>query len=327
MTAAAAWPVASIGVPVYNGEAYLERALAALAAQTFDALEIVVSDNASTDGTEEIARDFVRRDPRVSYHRSDANRGAAWNFNRTFALARGRYFKWAASDDECRPELVARCVDVLDSGDPSIVLGYPKTVVIDAGSNVVGDFEDELALLEERPSQRLARLLRTSTEYHPIFGLIRTDVLRRTRLIDSFVASDIALLVELAIAGKFYEVPERLFARRFHTNTSVVAHPGGPDRAVWFDPANRGRVVMPMTRLTAAILGSIHRAGLGAREESRCLAAVGRHWLPKHGRDMGGELKSAMAAKTGARVPLPRRARPILPRPVADADADRRQAR
>lgn len=300
-------PLVSIGVPVFNGERFLARALGSLVAQDFDALEILVCDNGSTDGTREVARSFARRDPRVSYHRSDVNRGAAWNFNRAFALSRGRYFKWAACDDECLPRLVPACVEALDEAAADAVLCYPKTMLIDEDGGVVGGFEDDLELCEPLPHQRLARLLRSDTEYHPVFGLVRRDVLRTTRLIDRFVGSDIALLAELAVAGRFLEVPERLFARRFHSGTSVIANPRPEDRAAWFDPARGRRVVLPVARLAAAFTGSVWRAELGPAEKARCLSVIERDWVLRRWRDIAGEVKQAAAAST--RRATPRRAK------------------
>jgi glycosyltransferase involved in cell wall biosynthesis len=106
-------PKVTIGVPVYNGEKYLAAALDTLLAQSFEDFELIISDNASTDCTEEIARAYAARDGRVRYERSGANRGCAWNHNRVFALARGRYFRWAAHDDLCAPTLLARTVELL----------------------------------------------------------------------------------------------------------------------------------------------------------------------------------------------------------------------
>lgn len=292
-----AQPRVSIGVPVYNGERFLPRALQTLVDQDYDPLEIIVCDNGSTDATEEIARGFARRDRRISYHRSEVNRGAAWNFNRAFGLARGEYFKWAACDDECLPGFLPACVEALDDAPDDVVLCYPKTALIDEESRVVGTFEDDLELRQPRPHQRLAGLLRSNTEYHPVFGVIRADVLRATRLIDTFVASDIALLAELALAGGFVEVPERLFARRFHAGTSMRANPRAEDRAAWFDPAHGARPVLPLTRLTAAFAGSVRRSVLPLGEKWRCLAAIQRHWLLPRLRDVAGELKHAAAAE------------------------------
>src|SRR5262245_32943693 len=92
-------PRLCIGVPVYNGERYLEPAIGSLLAQTFSDFRLIISDNASTDGTEEICRALARRDRRIEYHRSTRNRGPAWNFNRVVELADAEYFKWAAYDD------------------------------------------------------------------------------------------------------------------------------------------------------------------------------------------------------------------------------------
>ena len=96
-------PRVSLGFPVYNGERYLAAALDSLLGQTFRDLEVVICDNASTDRTAELCAAYAARDARVRYHRNPTNLGAAPNFNRTFELSRGEYFKWAAHDDVCAP--------------------------------------------------------------------------------------------------------------------------------------------------------------------------------------------------------------------------------
>ncbi|NES80204.1 MAG: glycosyltransferase family 2 protein [Moorea sp. SIO2B7] len=120
-------PRVSIGLPVYNGEKFLKQAIDSILAQTFKDFELIISDNASTDKTEQICREYAAKDKRISYYRNNENRGAAWNFKYTFDLARAKYFKWAAHDDVCATNFLASCVEVLDN-DPSVVLSYPKTI-------------------------------------------------------------------------------------------------------------------------------------------------------------------------------------------------------
>src|SRR6267142_5432239 len=101
-------PKVSVGLPVYNGEKYLPNTLKRLLEQDFEDFELIVSDNASTDGTPEICRMFAEQDPRVHYVRNEANIGLAANHNRTFELSRGELFKWAAHDDDFPPAMLAR---------------------------------------------------------------------------------------------------------------------------------------------------------------------------------------------------------------------------
>jgi len=131
-------PRVSIGLPVYNGEDYLAEAVDSILAQTFEAFELILSDNASTDATEEICRGYETQDPRVRYFRSPTNRGAAWNYNNTVHMANSsEYFKWAAHDDTCAPEYLRKCVEVLDR-DPEVVLCHTTTIDIDAQGQFSG---------------------------------------------------------------------------------------------------------------------------------------------------------------------------------------------
>jgi len=291
-------PLVSIGVPVYNGEAFLERALDSLCAQDYEHLEIVVSDNASTDNTPKICRAAAERDDRVTYLASDVNRGAAWNFSRLVHVAQGPYFKWAAADDLCRPEFVSTCVAVLEA-DPSAVLSYPRTSLIDEDDTVVGDFTDDLAYDDGLPVRRLARVCRHVGEYHAVFGVIRTEALRDTGLLGAFVAADIVTLAELALRGRFLEHPDRLFLRRYHLGTSVIANPDARSRALWFDPNRRWRRPMPVLRVFGELLRAVHRSPLPPARRLEADLAVFRNWAMPRWRDIGGEVKQQFRTPSG----------------------------
>ena len=124
-------PLVSIGLPVYNGEAYLEEALRCFLDQTVDDLEIVVSDDASTDRTAEISQDLAAKDGRIRYFPGVEQRGASRNFNRVFACSRGRYFRWAAHDDLCAPTYLERCLEALESGS-DVVMAHSAAAYIDS---------------------------------------------------------------------------------------------------------------------------------------------------------------------------------------------------
>ena len=105
----------TIGLPVYNGDNFLEECLESILAQTFRDFKLIISDNASTDRTESICRRFAENDPRVKYYRNEKNIGAAPNFNRVFELSNTEYFKWIAHDDVHKPDFVEQCVHILET--------------------------------------------------------------------------------------------------------------------------------------------------------------------------------------------------------------------
>src|SRR5262249_44963466 len=123
-------PLVSIGLPVYNGERFLGTCLDSLLAQTYANLEIVISDNASTDGTPALCEEYAARDPRIRFVRSDRNRGAAWNHNQVASMARGVYFRWCGADDALDPRFIEACVATLES-QRDAVLAFPLSIVID----------------------------------------------------------------------------------------------------------------------------------------------------------------------------------------------------
>jgi len=222
-------PLVGIGVPVYNGERYLADALEALISQTYPELDIVVCDNASTDASVEIAQEFARRDPRVRVVVNPENIGAARNYRRSFELSRGDYFRWATADDLSAPEYVERCMDVLLER-PDVVQAYPRTRLIDAQGNAIEDYDDGLHAVAERPSARYRQVTRRLRLVNALYGVIRSDALRRTAMLGTYIGSDMPLMAEIALYGKIWEVPEILFFRRMHASAQSAQDVLGQQR-------------------------------------------------------------------------------------------------
>lgn len=276
-------------MPVYNGERYLTEALDSILSQTYADFELIISDNASTDRTEEICREYASRDARISYHRSDINRGAAWNYNHVFELSRGKYFKWASHDDRCAPTFLERCVEALDTS-PYVVVSFPRTTVIDAEGGTIDMEEDDLPLDSPDVVRRFVACLNPMKLCHNvIFGLIRRDILAATPLIGAYLASDRSLVAELSLYGPFDELPERLFFRRKHGGNIGIALKD----LQFYRPELRRRFVMPEWRLLLEFLRSISRVPLGAGEKARLTRAVLR-WAVGRRKELEWQLKAAI---------------------------------
>jgi glycosyltransferase involved in cell wall biosynthesis len=283
-------PRVSIGLPVRDGENYLAGALESILAQTYSDFELIISDNASTDRTEEICRAYAARDGRIQYFRNEENLGAAENFNHALELAAGEYFKWAAHDDLCAPDYLARCVEILDR-EPEVVLCYPKTRIIDGQGEFVEDYFDGFHLNSMEPHIRFRDVFRAPGLCNPVFGLTRARILKRTGLIGKYAASDRVLLAELALHGQFYEVPEYLFLRRGHPQRSLAANVTDGEIAAWFDPAMRGKLLLPRWRRLLEYLRAAKRAPLSRTERIRCYVQVARFVLsPRKIGGMAGDL-------------------------------------
>jgi glycosyltransferase involved in cell wall biosynthesis len=209
-------PRVSIGLPVFNGENYIRAAIDSILAQTYTDFELIICDNASTDATETICRQYAERDRRIRYVRNPHNVGASANFNSAFWLSTGEYFKWAAHDDLLGPTCIGSCVATLDR-EPDAVLAQPLVGLIDSNGTMIATTNNELELGgSPRPSDRFAALIRQPRTCWETFGLIRRDALARTALITPYSMSDITLTAELALLGRFVLVPKVLFLNRDH---------------------------------------------------------------------------------------------------------------
>ncbi|MFQ3634122.1 glycosyltransferase family 2 protein, partial [Roseiflexus sp.] len=277
-------PSVSIGLPVYNGAQYLVKALDSLLSQTYDDFEIIISDNASSDATPDICREYAARDPRIRYVRNERNVGAAPNYNRVFELSCGKYFKWMAHDDMLEPTYLERCVAVLDE-HPQVVLCHSKTVFIDGRDCVIGYDPDSLHFRQPSVFARYSAYLRVARNWiNAIFGVLRADILRQTVLIGSYSSSDMILLADLILRGEFYEVPEYLFLRRDHEAASVQSNLDYQMRQVWFNPQNRGKIELTHWRWTFELVRVISRVPLSWYDRLLCYAHM-QWWLRRTRRE------------------------------------------
>ena len=280
MFAPKARPRVSIGLPVYNGERYLAATLDSLIAQTFEAFELVICDNASTDRTAEIAQAYAARDRRIRYAPSDRNIGSVRNFNRAFQLATGEYFRWFSADDLAAPESLARCVEVLDR-EPAVVLAYPKTRLIDGQGEAIRDYDDRLHLTMADPCERFRELLGRIGYTNAVYGLMRAAAVQRTGLFGTYLASDEVFQAELVLHGMFWEIPEVLFFRRIHAAASSGMT---REERLTFDRPERARAgEMSMWKRLVGLSGAVERSGLDRSQKLRLQAYLARTAVQNRG--------------------------------------------
>lgn len=275
------FPHVTIAIPVRNGEDFIEEAISSILGQSFQNLEVVISDNASTDGTERICRRFARHDERVKYHRLDENIGAGPNFNRAFALGRGKYFKWHAHDDMLSPTFVERCVDMLDR-DEELSLVFGPTKCIDSMGREIewGAHLFMPPLTQEDPIERFRTVLRAAGSCFPIFGMFRTDILHRTCLHRPYYGSDRALIAEAALLGKIAEAPaDAIYYNREHPNRSINIR-SKTARATWINGKSAPRHSLEHIDLLRHLI-EIARRHEEVASQSTMLATVARFALTR----------------------------------------------
>ncbi|MGE3166569.1 MAG: glycosyltransferase family 2 protein [Planctomycetota bacterium] len=288
----------TIGLPVFNGENFVAQSIESILAQTYRDFELLISDNASEDRTGEICRHYAALDSRITYERMEHNLGAAPNYNRLVAKAQGQYFKWAAHDDRCEPTFLERCVEVLDAR-PEVVLVHSKVRIIDDESKPVRSYDNPLTLYEaDQPHVRFGELMRGVHACFEVFGLIRTEALRKSARIGSYISSDRTLIAELGLMGKLHEIPEELFLSRDHPSRSVRSMKVHA-RASWFDSSHRGRIVLPFWRLNYEAFKAIRRAPISRGSRIRSYGVLFKT-MCKRWRHLRGDLfKAVKAMATG----------------------------
>lgn len=274
-------PRVCIAMPVRNAQRYLARTIESILAQTFSDLELVICDNASTDATEPICNDFVRRDKRVIYTRLPQTISTADNRRRAYRLGAGsQYFKWAMSGEHLPATFIQRCVETLDH-DPTAVLAFAHTRLLDRQHQSGQQDYTRLATDSHSPTQRFAAIaLGDHAVGGQLLGLFRRAAVELIPAPANHADAERVFLARLALVGRFVQVPQVLLlandpsgssfhgrARRFPRNRHVptvtpplMEHPAQIDFPQW--------------RLMLEYLCSIQYGWLNLRQRAACAAVV-----------------------------------------------------
>jgi glycosyltransferase involved in cell wall biosynthesis len=291
-------PRVSIGLPVYNGENYLAESLEALLGQSYEDFELIISDNASTDGTADICRRYAAQDTRIRYVRQPRNIGCAPNHNFVIEQARGQLFKAASHDDLYGRDLLMLCVAALDEY-PQVVLAHSWSAVIDSSGTVTELVQYRVNTAAPRAPERFRSMLFDGWSDDE-GGVVRMDVLRRIAPHNSYHFADRTFTAEIGLHGPFYMVPDRLYLRREHDEQAGKISAVGDRRAnnvrvrcVNLDPRRADRLRHPAVRLYAeyiwGYIEAIQRAPVSAGERRECYRALAR-WVVSHAPLMAGWL-------------------------------------
>jgi len=267
-------PRVSIALPVYNGGRFVSDAVSSLLAQTFRDFELVIVDNASTDGTSDVCRAFAASDSRVRYHRNERNIGGGPNWNLAFELAnRAPYFKWAAHDDRHGPQFLERCVEALDR-DPGVVLAFTRAEYMDGEGKTIQSRSLSLPLDAPDAPTRFQSLFEP---YYclEIFGVMRRSAMLARPAMGQYADGDGVLLARLALMGRFHEVPEAHFFCRRHPTQATSKFSGNYRKwALWWDPSLEGKRVFPQWRRQRELWRSLAITPLSTHDRVRCVLAL-----------------------------------------------------
>jgi len=216
----------SIGLPVYNGELFIERAIESILAQTFTDFELIISDNASTDSTQEICQNFSKKDNRIRIFKQEKNIGIHRNFYFLLSQAKGEYFAWTAVDDYLDKDFMEKNLKVLES-DSSIVSSVGKIIPYDVESLKIdsklintSNYPKFLKnyvkhgrhkkMMDTGPvsgdiNTKIRNLLKITKSLGRWYGVHRTEQLKQCIVKKPFINVEVAVFLNLLRLGNFYE--------------------------------------------------------------------------------------------------------------------------
>ena len=288
-------PLVSIGLPMRNEEKVIEQALDSLLDQTYENIEVVISDNASDDSTEEIARAYARRDPRVRYHRQPTNIGLQANFAFVIRAATGSFFRWVGGDDELERSYIARCLPVLVD-DPRLLMvtsqqSFTERDGIQRTEPYLGS-----ALRSDSAVERFDELLRLLNASHllmdPMHGLMRRERVVPLKPTESKLRGDQVFAARLALAGPWAHLNEVLGHRSWphETRAGLAKRLGAP---AW---STRLATALQARELLAAI-AEVPLTVVERREARRSVASWYLGWHRRRVVNSGDRLLRAVGAR------------------------------
>jgi glycosyltransferase involved in cell wall biosynthesis len=272
-------PLVTIALPVLNGADTLDDVARCVLKQDYENIEFLITDNASTDATEEIGRELARTDKRVRYHRQPHNIGLINNFEWTKWHCRGKYLRWIGDNDEILPTYVSRCLELFGE-DPRLVLVTTQLQYIDErGETASARYDDGSAMQSDNAVVRLQEVLRLLTSSYllldPLYGLARVDAIKTT-VHDQMLRGDEVYAAKLALTGPWGHVPEILGSRR--RGTPAVSRIVALLEVPWWHSRVRGIIE---ARQMLQVVGDAKLAPSDVRRAKAAVRSfyVRRHWM------------------------------------------------
>jgi glycosyltransferase involved in cell wall biosynthesis len=275
----------SVGLPVHNAGARVAEVVRSVLAQDHERVELVISDNASTDETEEVCRDLAKSDPRIAYHRQAENVGLLNNFEYAIRAAQGTFFRWIGDDDELEPTFVSRCLGEF-AADPRLLLVTTGLTYTGPDGVTESALYDGSGLGSDDPVARLVEMLRLLNQSHllidPLYGMVRrvsvAAIPRR-----NMVREDEVFAAKLALAGPWSHVPEVLAHRNWRRERikTVAVRLGVPAWQSHFSNTLQCQELLRWLSVAGLTREQVRRARLAVyqmylRRQQRTLAHRGR---------------------------------------------------
>ena len=269
----------SVGLPVHNGIATVERAIVSVLRQTRADLELIISDNDSTDGTEAVCRRYAALDARIRYTQHPAVMGPLDNFAFVLRQARAPYFMWLAADDYMLPALMERAVEVLD-GSPGVVGAVPRTRFLERNGTtrpargtfpLTGSLRDNVCAFLHDPSD--------NSRFYAVY---RRPALLHVFPRSAYYGADWTVSVGTLLFGTHHELPEVLLVREANDRGKYVrmidtAFASAPSRLLPLLPFTRSLLALQIP-LSACSIVELIRHNVGQHVE------YARYRYPRYGR-------------------------------------------
>lgn len=295
----------TVGMPTYNAERHIAEAIESMLAQSYRDFELLISDNASTDRTEDICRHYQRSDSRITYVRQLQNLGATENYNFVFRESNSELFKWASSNDYCTEKTLENCINEIDK-DPLVVLCYPPAKLFEKSLEDARDYEDNMVTVADSSVTRFFHVVDNMALNNVMNGVTKSDALRRTPLIKEFPYADRNMVAELALIGKIVSASDCYFYRRMDAESATKLK-SGADLLAHFDPRLKRPISFANWRVFSGYLSSLIRCKIGAASLLGTVPKLGRRlWWSKGA--LWGDIAAAFRyAVDDARKTLSRR--------------------
>jgi glycosyltransferase involved in cell wall biosynthesis len=280
----------SIGLPVRNGEKTIEDVARSVLRQDYENLELIISDNASTDSTEAVCRELAAADDRVSYFRQPHDIGLASNFQWVKGHARGTFFRWIGDDDEIAPNYASRCAGAF-ADDPRLILVTTQMKYTERDGQTRSMHYDGTILSSDDAVTRFSEMLRLLTESYllldPLYGTFRRELMTLVPY-KNMLRGDEVFAAKMALAGPWAHIPEILAHRHWdRIRGAQLTHLLG--LRSW---QRRAASLLQCRELLAAV----REAELTPAQRRQARAAVLRFYVRRHRRVAVGRGRKLVAS-------------------------------